>query len=118
MKICTNNKTMTAVQYAYDALGRRIGKYDAASLETIYYYYNDQWQILAEHDGTAFGKTYAYGNYIDEVLMAGGGAGDLYYAHDHLHSPAALLDDTGTAGCAIGCGYWGHYENKFTMTIS
>jgi hypothetical protein len=61
-------------QYAYDALGRRIGKYDAASLETIYYYYNDQWQMLAEHNGTAFGKNCVYGNTIDEVLMAGDGA--------------------------------------------
>ena len=86
---------MMPVQYAYDALGRRIGKYDAAAMETTYYYYNDQWQILAEYDGAAFGKSYVYGNYIDEVLMAGDGAGDLYYAHDHLYSPAALQDDAG-----------------------
>ncbi len=81
--------------YAYDALGRRIGKFDAAALEVTYYYYNDQWQILAEYDGTAFGNRYVYGNYIDEVLVMNDGTDDHYYLHDHLYSPAALLDDTG-----------------------
>ena len=88
MEICTNNKTTTASQYAYDALGRRIGKYDAAAMETTFYYYNDQWQILAEYDGAAFGNRYVYGNYIDEVLVMNDGTDDYYYAHDHLYSPA------------------------------
>jgi hypothetical protein len=38
---------------------------------------------------------FVFGNYIDEVLVMHDGAGDLYYAHDHLSSPVALLDDAG-----------------------
>ena len=91
---------MTAAQYAYDALGRRIGKYDAAAMETTFYYYNDQWQILAAYDEySSLQRYYVYGNTIDEVLLsvipAQAGIQDTYYAHDHLYSPAALLDDTG-----------------------
>ena len=56
---------------------------------------HDHWQILAEHDGTAFGNRYVYGNYIDEALVMNDGTEDYYYLHDHLYSPAALLDDTG-----------------------
>ena len=50
-------------QYAYDALGRRIGKYDAAAMETTFYYYNDQWQILAAYDEySSLQRYYVYGN--------------------------------------------------------
>ncbi|NLW83448.1 MAG: RHS repeat-associated core domain-containing protein [Phycisphaerae bacterium] len=87
---------MTAAQYAYDALGRRIGKYDAAAMETTFYYYNDQWQILAAYDEySSLQRYYVYGNTIDEVLVMNDGADDTYYAHDHLYSPVALLDDDG-----------------------
>jgi RHS repeat-associated protein len=44
-------------------------------------------------------RYYVFGNYIDEVLVsvipAQAPNQDLYYAHDHLYSPVALLDDTG-----------------------
>ncbi|WP_146663832.1 RHS repeat-associated core domain-containing protein [Anaerohalosphaera lusitana] len=36
-----------------------------------------------------------YGNYIDEPLMTSDTATDLYYAHDHLYSTAALIDTAG-----------------------
>ncbi|AQT70168.1 RHS repeat-associated core domain protein [Anaerohalosphaera lusitana] len=36
-----------------------------------------------------------YGNYIDEPLMTSDGSTDLYYAHDHLYSTAALIDTAG-----------------------
>jgi hypothetical protein len=57
-------------------------------------------QVLNEYDaaGTpALKKRYIYGNYIDEVLyMYDADADeDYYYAHDHLYSPTALLDDSG-----------------------
>ena len=44
-----------------DKLGRRIEKKmdtdDNGTLDsTTYYYYNDKWQVLAEHDGTSFGN--------------------------------------------------------------
>ena len=38
-----------------------------------------------------------YGNYIDEVLvMKAADGNDYYYLHDHLYSPAVMLDSTGT----------------------
>lgn len=55
--------------YAYDALGRRIKKVDAIAAKTIYYTYNDNWQILAEDEvGQTSHRCYVYGNYIDEVI--------------------------------------------------
>jgi len=87
---------ITVAVFAYDALGRRIKKTDSIASETTYYYYNDQWQILAEYAGSAFGNSYVYGNYIDEVLVMNDGTNDYYYAHDHLYSPAALTNTSGT----------------------
>ncbi len=85
--------------YAYDALGRRIGKYDAIASEMAIYYYNDQWQVAAVYDrpdvaGVCM-RWFVFGNYIDEVLLMNDGTDDYYYLHDHLYSPVALLDDTG-----------------------
>ena len=62
------------------------------------YYNNSNWQVLSEYDGSNnFQRNYVYGNYIDEVLMmTDSGSNDYYYAHDHLFSPAALIDDNGT----------------------
>jgi len=67
MEICTNNKIKTLAQHAYDAMGQRISKisYDSVPSVATYYYYNDQWQVLAEHDGAAFGNRYVYGNTIE-----------------------------------------------------
>ena len=33
-------------------IGRRIKKVDSKASETTYYYYNDQWQVLAEDDSS------------------------------------------------------------------
>ncbi|MCD6175068.1 MAG: hypothetical protein J7K65_04780 [Planctomycetes bacterium] len=87
----------TVAAFAYDALGRRIKtvSYDSAGSAATYFYYNDQWQVLAEYDGTAFGNLFVYGNYIDEVLRMNDGTNDYYYAHDHLYSPAALMETDG-----------------------
>ena len=41
-------------------------------------------------------RNFIYGNYIDEVLLMKAGENDYYYAHDHLYSPAALIDSSGT----------------------
>ncbi len=111
-------------RYTYDALGRRIELEDAvASTTTTYYYTHDPcplsrympldndlpystrdqiespgwvWQVLQEHNGSAFTNRYVYGNYIDEVLIMNDSTNDHYYAHNHLFSPVALLDNTGT----------------------
>jgi YD repeat-containing protein len=93
IKDSSNN---SVAEFAYDALGRRIKKYDAAIDQTTYYYHNDKWQVFAEFDGDDdFQRWYAYGNYIDEVLFSNTDGGK-YYLHDHLYSPATLVDVSGT----------------------
>jgi RHS repeat-associated protein len=58
------------------------------------------WQVLTEYNGSGvFQQWYAYGNYIDEVIMMGTTASPTsarFYIHDHLYSPAALTTWTGT----------------------
>jgi len=84
--------------YAYDAFGRRICKtsYDSVPSVATLYYYSDNWQVLAEYDGSGGVQAYyVFGNYIDEVLLMHRDTADHYYLHDHLYSPVALLDDDG-----------------------
>jgi len=42
-------------------------------------------------------RYFVFGSYIDDVLVMHEGAGGLYYAHDHLYSPAVLYGSTGIA---------------------
>ncbi|KPK76163.1 MAG: hypothetical protein AMJ79_07940, partial [Phycisphaerae bacterium SM23_30] len=51
------------VEYAYDALGRRIQKDDKIADEKTRYYYNNNWQVLTETNeyGTVQ-RSYIYGN--------------------------------------------------------
>ena len=62
------------------------------------YVANSDWQVLEEYevDGQqlTFNSLYTYGNYIDKVLYAFdmGSFWSYYYVHDHLYSPAALVD--------------------------
>ncbi|MFC1782655.1 RHS repeat-associated core domain-containing protein [Planctomycetota bacterium] len=86
------------VAYAYDALGRRIQKDDKIAGQKTRYYNNHDWQVLAEYDDNGYHlRSYIYGGYIDEVLVMvdPNAAEDYYYAHNHLYSPTALLDDAG-----------------------
>jgi len=85
-------------EYAYDDLGRRIEKDDKIAGEKTRYYYNHDWQVLKETDDNNNAlRWYVYGNYIDEVLVmvAPNEPNDYYYAHNHLYSPVALIDDEG-----------------------
>ncbi|MHC4867876.1 MAG: RHS repeat domain-containing protein, partial [Planctomycetota bacterium] len=86
--------------FAYDALGRRIRKIDSIAGTTRLYFYNDKWQVLTETDASETMKAwYAYGNYIDEVLLTCHVNYALltrYYVHDHLYSPAAMAAGNGT----------------------
>jgi len=60
------------------------------------FYHNPEWQVLAEYDGAGeLQRYYVYGNYIDEPLVMNDGTDDYYYAHDHLYSTVALIDDGG-----------------------
>jgi len=82
-------------EFAYDALGRRIEMKDSLdSNKTRRYYYNPNWQVLCEYDGSEnFKMAYVYGNYVDEVLYkkAFSPLGNKYYLHDHLYSTASLV---------------------------
>ena len=55
--------------------------------------------MLAEYDGSNnLQRYFAYGNYIDEVLVMCKSTNLLYakyYVHDHLYSPAALVNAFG-----------------------
>ena len=78
-------------EFAYDCLGRRIRKIDSVAGTTTLYYYNDNWQVLCEYNGSdVLQRAFIYGNYIDEVLCKFGGL-FVFYVHDHLYSPVALL---------------------------
>jgi len=96
----TRNDNTPVAKFEYDALGRRIRKVDEIdAANTRWLYYNDKWQITAEY-GTAATPTvtYVYGNYIDEVLLrlgSGSLQARMIYAHDHLFSPAALVETDG-----------------------
>jgi len=78
-------------------LGRRIEKKDLVAGQTTRYYYSSSWQVLDEYDDSgSFQRLYVYGNYIDEVLLMQAAGSNYYYVHDHLYSPAALVDSSGT----------------------
>ncbi|MBI9019211.1 MAG: hypothetical protein JEZ07_18320 [Phycisphaerae bacterium] len=85
---------------AYDALGRRIKKEDCIADDETLYWYNNNWQVLAASDGAGNClRIFAYGNYIDEVLVHQemNNNYQLYYAlQDHLYSVVALLDQNNT----------------------
>jgi RHS repeat-associated protein len=93
---------VTVAQYAYDALGRRIWKNDPlATQPNVYYYYNDQWQILCEYTGTdSCLQWFTYGNYIDEVLSRNTSTTAMlviqYYIQDHLYNVVGLANMGGT----------------------
>ncbi len=89
--------TVDVAVYTYDALGRRIEKIEYASpsnITTRYYY--DGWRVLSEtDDNDDWLRDYDYGNYIDEVLVMTDTSDDHYFAHDHLFSVVALIDEDG-----------------------
>ncbi|MBD3222239.1 hypothetical protein GF314_13460, partial [bacterium] len=81
--------------YAYDALGRRVGK--TAGGETTDYALAGA-QVIEEYTaaGSQLEKSYVYGSYIDEPLMLRTGADqDYYYHRNHLYSTTAITDDSG-----------------------
>jgi YD repeat-containing protein len=87
------NGSITVAEFAYDALGRRIKKYDNIAIETTLYYYGSGWQVLAEYDTSDnLQRRFVYGNYIDEALVMTTGGNDYYYAQDHLYSTAAIFN--------------------------
>jgi len=69
---------------------------DATTDNTTHYYY-DGWRVLTEtNQNSAVQRQFAYGNYLDEVLlMVDSSNDDHYYAHDHLYSPVTLIAASG-----------------------
>ncbi|MBE0536665.1 MAG: hypothetical protein IH624_13445 [Phycisphaerae bacterium] len=99
-----DSSEVTVALYDYDALGRRIREkkdfVDSAPSVVTLFYYNPDWQVLAEYDGSnGLQRHFVYGNYIDEPLVMNDGTDDFYYVQDHLYSTVALLayDDQQTA---------------------
>ncbi len=91
-----DSSSVDVAEYAYDALGRRIKVIDNKASTTTLCYYNPNWQVLAEYDGSNnLQRYFVYGNYIDEPLVMNDGTDDYYYAHDHLFSVVALLEADG-----------------------
>jgi RHS repeat-associated protein len=102
-----NNDDNLVAEYTYDAMGRRVEKYDAVGAGTKTRYYYDNQRVLLETEDTGSGfadkRYFVFGNYIDEVLlMRRGGSADFYYGHDHLYSPTVLFIPSGAV--------WERYE--------
>jgi RHS repeat-associated protein len=84
-------------RYFYDALGRRvIAIPDAGAGATTNVYYYDNFRVIEEQNaGGVPQATYAYGNYVDEVLTMERGGQTYYYHQNGLWSPYALTDPRG-----------------------
>ena len=95
-KIKKDSGTTTVAEFTYDALGRRIEAIDSLAAATTRYYY-DGWRVLSETNAAGVNqRDYVYGNYLDELLIKRQDTADLYYAHNHLYSPVALINASGT----------------------
>ena len=96
VKITKDPNDTVVAEFTYDALGRRIRKTDSQDPNnTRLYYYNNNWQVLYEYtDSNTLYSAFMYGNYIDEAVFAIIGSTYAHYAHDHLYSPAALIDQS------------------------
>jgi len=95
-----DSSSVEVATHDYDALGQRIRVIDKSADPdvTTLYYYNPEWQVLAEYNGSnELQRYFIYGNYIDEplVMHRESDSEDYYYAHDHLYSVVALTDDGG-----------------------
>ena len=111
----------TVVEYTYDGLGRRIEKDDNIGNAVTTYIYSG-WQVLTEYEDPDVGATverdFIWGNYLDEsLMMIVDDTTDYYFAHDHLYSPVALLNSSGTViECYEydGYGKMTRYDPDFT----
>jgi len=94
VKITKNDSDIAA--FAYDGLGRRIRKRDYIADANTIYYCNYEWQVLVDvNESDVMQNIYLYGNYVDGLVMRYDGSDSewYFYAHDHLYSPAVLMDD-------------------------
>ena len=92
-----NSSNALVAEFDYDTQGRRIRVYDAVADTTTLYYYSDDWEVLSAYDDSNnLHAYYVFGNYIDEVLMMHRNEEDYYYLHNHLYSPVALVNGSGS----------------------
>ena len=85
--------TGLAVNYAYDALGRRITRKVG---QHIAHYFYDNSEIIEEVDGPDGPvTTLVYGTHLDDVLNMRRGKRDFYYHMDDLGSVVAITDERG-----------------------
>jgi len=84
-------------QYAYDALGRRIGQQvTGVNPEDVRFVHNG-WRVVEEQNRAGGSLAdYLHGGYIDEVLQMRRGGQEYYYQSDHLYSVVALTSPAGT----------------------
>lgn len=109
------------VEYAYDALGRRIQKTDG-TIATKYVY--DGEDIVLEFDGAdALQASYTHGDRRDQPLLMDRGGQTFFYHADHLGSLRLLTDSLGAAVNSYGYDSYGNFEsraetvsNPFTFT--
>ena len=120
-KIKKNSGATTVAEFTYDALGRRIEFIDSIAATTTRYYY-DGWRVLSETNAAGVNqRDYVYGNYLDEVLIKREDSADIYYAHNHLYSPVALIDNSGNVIERYEYDVYGNctiYEPDFSDTRS
>jgi RHS repeat-associated protein len=95
MKVTRKSDSQILAEFKYDALGRRIQKYNNVALTTTNYYLDGARVIEERNSSDTVIKTYTYGNGIDEVLTMETG-GQTYYFHDNtLGSIYAVTDQSG-----------------------
>ncbi len=98
-QIKKNNDADEVAAYTYDALGRRIRKYDAVAAAAVRCYYDGDRVLLETDDSNNDQRAFVYGNYIDEVLAMTDYTAqddpDYYYGHDHLYSVAVIFEADG-----------------------
>jgi len=117
-RVKKSSDTVDVAVYTYDAIGRRIAVEDCIADTTTHYYY-DGWRVLTETDeNDDRQRDFAYGNYIDEVLVMTDASDDHYFAHDHLFSVVALIDEDGDIFEQYEYDAYGKchfYDSSFTL---
>jgi RHS repeat-associated protein len=93
----TDNDSTADVFYEFDALGRRVAR-DDGTQDTIFVQVGQQ--TIADYvSGTAAASpetTYAWGSYIDELILRTEPSGtDLYYHRNQQYSTYAVTNSTG-----------------------
>ncbi len=91
-----NEITLVKQANQYDGLNRRIVRDETGDGgELRHFYYNRQWQVLTEADGTgAATAIYSYNpNYVDSVAVRMTPTSGHFYTHDALFNVTSMVDE-------------------------